>query len=77
MLTSIDEIIITKIFTYGLGFIESVLTGLFTALGFLVSIVILASIREHIEFNDIPESFKGTPIVLVTASLMEHTKCFI
>ncbi len=58
--------------TNGLGFIE---TGLFTALGFLVSIVILASIREHIEFNDIPESFKGTPIVLVTASLMAIAFC--
>ncbi len=61
--------------TNGLGFIESVLTGLFTALGFLVAIVILASIREHIEFNDIPESFKGTPIVLVTASLMAIAFC--
>ena len=56
--------------TNGCSFIESVVTGLFTALGFLVAIVILASIRERIEYNDIPDSFKGTPIVLVTASLM-------
>ena len=61
--------------TNGCNFIESVITGLFTALGFLVAIVILASIREHIEFNDIPESFKGTPIVLVTASLMAIAFC--
>lgn len=61
--------------TNGCNFIESVVTGLFTALGFLVSIVILASIRERIEFNDIPHSFKGTPIVLVTASLMAIAFC--
>lgn len=61
--------------TNGCNFIESVLTGLFTALGFLVAIVILASIREHIAYNNIPESFKGTPIVLVTASLMAIAFC--
>lgn len=57
------------------NFIESVVTGLFTAIGFLIAIVILASIREHIEFNDIPKSFQGTPIVLVTASLMAIAFC--
>ena len=61
--------------TNGCSFIESVVTGLFTALGFLVAIVILASIRERIEYNDIPDSFKGTPIVLVTASLMAIAFC--
>ena len=61
--------------TNGCNFIESVVTGLFTALGFLVSIVILPSTRERIEFNDIPHSFKGTPIVLVTASLMAIAFC--
>ena len=61
--------------TNGCTFIESVVTGLFTALGFLVAIVILASIRERLEYNNIPESFKGTPIVLVTASLMAIAFC--
>jgi electron transport complex protein RnfA len=32
--------------------------------------VILAGIRERIEDNDVPESFKGMPIVLLTAGLM-------
>ena len=41
-----------------------------TSLGFLIAIVLLASIRERIEYNDIPASFKGKPIVLVTAGLM-------
>lgn len=52
------------------GFFESVINGLGTAVGFTVAIVIMAGIREKIEYNDVPESFKGTPIVLVTAGLM-------
>ena len=50
--------------------LQSVLNGLFTAIGFTIAIVILAGIRERIEYNDVPESFKGMPIVLVTAGLM-------
>ena len=61
--------------TNGYNFIESVVTGLFTALGFLIAIVILASISERIESNNSPVSFKGTPIVLVTASLMAIAFC--
>lgn len=52
------------------GILPSVVNGFATAVGFTVSIVILAGVRERIEYNDIPESFKGTPIVLVTAGLM-------
>lgn len=52
------------------GILESVVNGFATAVGFTISIVILAGIRERIEYNDIPKSFKGTPIVLITAGLM-------
>jgi len=51
-------------------FITSVINGFGTAVGFTIAIVIMAGIREKIEYNDVPESFKGTPIVLVTAGLM-------
>lgn len=61
--------------TNGYNFIESVVCGIFTALGFLLSITILAGIRERIEYNDVPHSFKGTPIVLVTACLMAIAFC--
>lgn len=50
--------------------IEGVVNGLATAAGFLVAIVVMAGIREKIEHNDIPKSFQGTPIALVTAGLM-------
>ena len=55
---------------YGYGIFKSVVYGFGTAVGFTISIVILAGIRERIEGNDIPESFKGSPIVLLTAGLM-------
>ena len=50
--------------------LEGVVYGLATAIGFFIAIVLMAGIREKIEDNDIPESFKGTPIVLLTACLM-------
>ncbi|MCI8639222.1 MAG: electron transport complex subunit RsxA [Coprococcus sp.] len=50
--------------------LQGVVNGFATAVGFTIAIVIMAGIREKIEYNDIPESFKGTPIVLLTAALM-------
>ena len=40
------------------------------AVGFTIAIVIMAGVRERTEDNDVPESFKGMPIVLLTAGLM-------
>lgn len=51
-------------------FITSVVTGIGTALGFCIAIVIMAGVREKTENNDFPEAFKGTPAVLMTACLM-------
>ena len=50
--------------------LTGVVNGFGTALGFMIAIIILAGIREKLEDNDIPESFKGMPIVLTTAGLM-------
>lgn len=58
---------------YGIG--TGIVNGFATAVGFTVSIVILAGIREKMTYNDIPESFKGMPIVLVTAGLMAIAFC--
>ena len=52
------------------GILESVVNGLATAVGFTIAIVLMAGIREKTEYNDVPESFKGSPIVLLTACLM-------
>ncbi|MBR2274532.1 MAG: RnfABCDGE type electron transport complex subunit A [Lachnospiraceae bacterium] len=50
--------------------LEGVVNGFATAVGFLISITILAGLREKMEYNDVPRAFQGTPIVLVTAGLM-------
>ena len=50
--------------------LSGVVNGLGTSIGFLIAIVIRAGIREKMEYNDISESFQGTPIVLITAALM-------
>ena len=52
------------------GILESVVNGFATAMGYLIAIVILAGIREKIEFNDIPKPFQGMASVLLTSCLM-------
>ena len=54
----------------GYNVLQSVINGFATAVGFTIARVIMAGIREKIEFNDIPGPFKGSAIVLVTAGLM-------
>ena len=54
----------------GLNSGESIINGMFSAVGFAIAIIVMAGIREKIDKNDIPESFKGAPIVLITAGLM-------
>ena len=51
-------------------FVTSVVNGIGTSVGFTIAIVIMAGIREKIEHNDVPHAFQGSPIVLITASLM-------
>lgn len=52
------------------NFIESVTYGVTGGIGFLLAIVLFASIRERLEFSQCPKSFEGFPIALVTASLL-------
>ena len=52
------------------GILTGMVNGFATAVGFTVAIVILAGIREKIAYNDVPKSFQGMPIVLLTAGLM-------
>jgi electron transport complex protein RnfA len=52
------------------NFISSVVYGFMAAIGFMLAIVLFASVRERLEFSDIPKSFEGFPIALVSASLI-------
>ena len=56
--------------TDGYTILESVICGFATAVGFTIAIVILAGLREKMEYNDIPKPFKGMPLVLLTSGLM-------
>ena len=60
---------------YDYDILTGIVNGFATALGFAIAIIILAGIREKIEDNDIPECFKGMPIVLITAGLMAIAFC--
>jgi len=59
----------------GYGIVTGIVNGFATAVGFTISIVILAGIREKIEYNNVPRPFKGMPIVLITAGLMAIAFC--
>lgn len=57
------------------GILTGIVNGFATAVGFTVAIVILAGIREKLEYNHIPGPFRGMPLVLVTAGLMAIAFC--
>ena len=55
--------------------LEGTVNGFAVAAGFTLSIIVMAGIREKIEYNDIPEAFRGFPTVLLTAGLMAIAFC--
>ena len=57
------------------GIVAGIVNGFATAVGFTIAIVILAGIREKLEYNDIPGPFRGMPTVLLTAGLMAIAFC--
>lgn len=52
------------------GIVTGMVNGFATSAGFAISIIILAGIREKMEYNHVPEAFRGMPLVLLTAGLM-------
>lgn len=54
----------------GYKFLPSVVYGFTAGVGFTLAIVLFASVRERLEFCEIPKCFKGFPIALVTASIL-------
>ena len=68
--------VVTKEFTFGggaahmLNLGESVVYAFATALGYGMALILFAGLREHLELNDVPETFKGVPIALVTCGIL-------
>ena len=54
----------------GYNFLESVLSGFGTAVGFTIAIILLAGIRSRINEEDLPRPLRGAPVVLIAAALM-------
>ncbi len=54
----------------GYGFIQSTIFGIGAGVGFTLAIVLMAGIRETLQFADVPEAVKGVPIALIIAGLM-------
>ena len=50
--------------------LQGVVNGFATAVGFTIAIVLMAGLREKMEYNDVPKYFQGFPIILLTAGLM-------
>jgi electron transport complex protein RnfA len=56
--------------TESYSLLQAVLNGVFSALGFLLAIVVMAGVRERLESSNIPKCLKGFPISLITAGLL-------
>ena len=54
----------------GYGLFDSIVYGVTGGIGFLIAIVLFASVREKMEFSECPKSFEGFPIALVAAGLI-------
>ena len=67
--------VVTKQFTFGseshmLNLGEATVYALATSLGYGLAMILFAGLREHLAGNDVPKSFKGLPIALITVSIM-------
>lgn len=68
-------IVVTKEFAFGgephmLNLAESLVYAFSTSLGYGLAMILFAGIRENLALNDVPKSFRGIPIALITASIM-------
>ena len=67
--------VVTKEFTFGgeahmLNLGEATVYALATSLGYGLAMILFAGLREHLALNDVPKSFRGLPIALITVSIM-------
>jgi len=68
-------IVVSKDFAFGgdphmLNLAEAVVYSTASAVGFGLAMVLFAGLREQLELNNVPKAFKGTPIALITASIL-------
>lgn len=61
---------VTKFAAESASFLKSLFYGTFAGVGFTLTIVLFAGVRERLENSDIPAFLKGMPITLITAGLL-------
>lgn len=54
----------------GISLLQSFLNGVFSGIGFLIAILLLAGVREKMDQDSIPKPFRGFPITLIAASIL-------
>lgn len=54
----------------GYGFVQAVASGLASALGFMLAVVLFSGVREQLKYANVPKAFKGMPIALIAAGLI-------
>ena len=54
----------------GYGFVDALLSGLFSGLGFLFAVILLAGVQEKKEFGKVPDAFQGVPIAMICTGLI-------
>ena len=67
--------VVTKEFTFGgtshmLSLAQSLVYALATAIGYGIAMILFAGLREHLAMNEVPKSFRGLPIALITVAIM-------
>ena len=67
--------VVTKEFTFGaeshmLGLGQAIVYAVATSIGYGLAMVLFAGLREHLALNEVPKSFKGLPIALITVSIL-------
>ncbi len=67
--------VVTKEFTFGaeshmLGLGQAIVYAVATSLGYGLAMVLFAGLREHLALNEVPKSFKGLPIALITVGIL-------
>lgn len=55
--------------------IETIVNSVGASVGFMIALVILASIREKMVTNDVPKAFEGAPLSLIILGIMSI--CFM
>jgi electron transport complex protein RnfA len=56
--------------TNNYGFVENIVFAVGSGLGFALALILMASAREKLDYADVPEALKGTPVAFIVAGML-------